>query len=316
MMNLRQNLLIIIAVLTFIVTVFPSQRASAVEGAFDYYLPGIYGNIGVADFPEPGAYYLNFMAASKGEVDITVKNGQVHTDVKDSIFAQVFVPAYLSEKKILGGNYWLAAALVLPEYVDLKSNIQLSNGLSVSSDESTTGLGDMTIIPFGLQWKNEDWAAVFYSSVNVPIGYYSLETPATLGLNYWALDLNYAMTIDVTEKFNIDFDIGLLLNTENTDTDYHSGNSVHLDYTFGYHLTHRFSLGLSGYVYHQLNGDSGSGATLGDFKGRAYGIGPSVEYIWGNKDFFVVGNLEWLHDLDTENRIESDYVIFMLALPI
>jgi hypothetical protein len=38
-----------------------------------------------------------------------------------------------------------------------------------------------------------------------------------------------------------------------------------------------------GYYFHQLTGDSGSGATLGDFKSRVAGIGPQAGY------FFPVG---------------------------
>lgn len=33
---------------------------------------------------------------------------------------------------------------------------------------------------------------------------------------------------------------------------------------------------LNGYHYQQLSGDSGSGATLGDFKGRVTAIGPGL----------------------------------------
>ena len=35
-------------------------------------------------------------------------------------------------------------------------------------------------------------------------------------------------------------------------------------------------MGLVGYFYQQVTGDSGSGATLGEFKSRVVGIGPQV----------------------------------------
>ena len=34
-------------------------------------------------------------------------------------------------------------------------------------------------------------------------------------------------------------------------------------------------VGIAGYIYHQITGDSGSGATLGDFKSKIMGIGPA-----------------------------------------
>jgi hypothetical protein len=37
-------------------------------------------------------------------------------------------------------------------------------------------------------------------------------------------------------------------------------------------------VGLVGYVYEQVTGDSDAGATLGDLKSRVVGIGPQVGY--------------------------------------
>ena len=66
--------------------------------------------------------------------------------------------------------------------------------------------------------------------------------------------------------------------------------------------------GLRGYYYKQLTGDSGSGATLGDFKSESFGIGPG--FVWipklGGGRFTVLG--KWMHDFSAENRFESDYL--------
>ncbi|MFA1625037.1 transporter [Rhizobium mongolense] len=39
-------------------------------------------------------------------------------------------------------------------------------------------------------------------------------------------------------------------------------------------------IGLVGYAFRQLTGDSRAGATLGDFKSRVFGIGPQIGYIF------------------------------------
>ena len=44
------------------------------------------------------------------------------------------------------------------------------------------------------------------------------------------------------------------------------------------HLLHAASVGLHGYAYKQIGGDSGTGALLGPFKGRVFAIGPAVDY--------------------------------------
>jgi hypothetical protein len=39
-------------------------------------------------------------------------------------------------------------------------------------------------------------------------------------------------------------------------------------------------IGAVGYLFQQITGDSGPGATLGDFKGRVVGIGPQIGFIF------------------------------------
>jgi hypothetical protein len=251
------------------------------------------------------------MVASTGEADIAVRGGDVVANIEDTIYAQVFVPAFVSEFEILGGNYFAAAAVPL-EYVEVDSTF-----LGTPSNDAQGGLGDITLIPFGLTWKAKSLQTFLYTAVNVPVGSYEVGRAANLGLNYWAFDTNLGVTWAVTDKFNVNADFGLLVNTKNEDTDYLSGNSVHIDYSLGYEVTPRFSAAFSGYFYKQITGDTGSGAKLGDFKGEAVGIGPSVQYVLGNpKETFIVVNLAWQHDLYTKNRVKSDWVVVMLAFPI
>ena len=59
---------------------------------------------------------------------------------------------------------------------------------------------------------------------------------------------------------------GLAFNQEKHDADYLNGVDLHV--------------GVVGYAYQQVTGDSGAGATLGDFKSSVYGIGPQVGYMF------------------------------------
>lgn len=73
-------------------------------------------------------------------------------------------------------------------------------------------------------------------------------------------------------------------------------------------------MGANAFYYQQVTGDSGSGARLGDFKGRTVGIGPVVSYATkiGGKD--LVAEVKWLPELEVEKRLKGDYVWFKLAL--
>jgi hypothetical protein len=67
-------------------------------------------------------------------------------------------------------------------------------------------------------------------------------------------------------------------------------------------------IGVSAYYYKQVTGDGGDGATLGDFEGKTAGIGPVASYAgkFGGRD--IVAELKWLHETDTEKRLEGELV--------
>ena len=81
-----------------------------------------------------------------------------------------------------------------------------------------------------------------------------------------------------------------------------------MDFVANQFLSPTFALGLRGYYYKQLTGDSGSGATLADFKSESFGVGPG--FVWipklGGGRLTVLG--KWMHDFSAENRFESDYL--------
>jgi hypothetical protein len=136
-----------------------------------------------------------------------------------------------------------------------------------------------------------------------------------MGYNYWAFDTNLGASYDLPWGFKANGNLGYLYNTTNTKTNYKTGMSLHLDYTLEYDISPRWQVGFSGYYYRQVEGDSGSGATLGSFKGRAGGIGPSVQYIASHDPISAI-NFEWLHDYHAKNRLKNDTFILMLAFGI
>jgi len=100
-----------------------------------------------------------------------------------------------------------------------------------------------------------------------------------------------------------------MFNTENPDTDYETGTEFHVDFVANQFISETFALGLRGYYYSQLTGDSGAGATLGDFESESFALGPGL--VWTVGRFTLLG--KWLHDFSAENRFESDYVTLTVA---
>lgn len=71
---------------------------------------------------------------------------------------------------------------------------------------------------------------------------------------------------------------GVTFNWTNTATNYRTGTELHLEGAVSYNLTPAFSVGVVGYHYEQLTGDTGTGANLGAFEGRVSALGGTVGY--------------------------------------
>jgi len=53
---------------------------------------------------------------------------------------------------------------------------------------------------------------------------------------------------------------------------------------------------------------------LGDFEGRTLGVGPVLSYAFKVAETDVALEVKWLPELDTENRLEGDYVWVKAAI--
>jgi hypothetical protein len=108
--------------------------------------------------------------------------------------------------------------------------------------------------------------------------------------------------------------VGYGYNTENSDTDYQSGDEVHLDFVLNQFFTESFAVGINGYFYKQVGSDTGAGAILGGFRGEGSGIGPAIYFgsKIGGKDVYFIA--KWVHDYHAENRVRGDYAYASFAL--
>ena len=79
-------------------------------------------------------------------------------------------------------------------------------------------------------------------------------------------------------------------------------------------LPGRLGVGANGFYYQQITGDSGSGATLGDFEGRTAGIGPVLSYVHPIGKANLAAELKWLPELDVTKRLEGDTIWFKIGL--
>jgi hypothetical protein len=220
---------------------------------------------------------------------------------------------YMLDIEILGARYAFGAFIPFV-HADIETGINLGS-LRVSRQDDVFGLGDITLIPGILFWNKGNFHFTFAEYIITPTGSYDTDDLANTGLNYWTFDTNVAVTY-LNEETGQDYsiNIGYNYNTENPDTDYQTGQELHIDYMINQFLSESWAIGIQGFYYKQLTGDSGDGAILGDFKAEAAGIGPAI--LWNTK----VANQEvsfivkWLHEYHAENRLEGDHIFISFAM--
>jgi hypothetical protein len=303
---MRTHLYLPAAVLAAVMMV-TAPRVEAAEGASSHYLPGASGDLLLAAPPPPGLLAANTVWWQSGSAGAAVLQGQVNVDLDLDVVLDLATVSYTFEQPVLGGTYSLGA-LVPFGYARLEGRATGMGG-SISATGDSTNLSDIALIPLQLNWQLGQVSLKFAEVVIAPTGAYDVDKAVNLGRNYWSFDTTGAVTwMDESGSVELSFAPGLMLNTENPDTNYKTGAEFHADFTANYFLEPTLAVGVRGYYYRQVSDDSGSGAQLGGFRSRSFGMGPGVFWappsLGGRLSFFG----KWMHDFSAKNRFESDYV--------
>ena len=295
-----------IGVLTMLVVFARGGSAEAAEGGSSHYLPGTAGDILLAVAPQPGFLIANTVWFQSGSESTAVLEGHVDFDLDIDTVLNLLAATYTFDTPVLGGTYTIA--MVIPfGYASLDARLSGFGG-SVKVSDDSFHLSDIAVVPLQLNWNVGKFHFKLAESIIAPTGNYDLDEEINLGRNYWSFDTAGAVTwFNPGSGTEVSVAPGIMFNTKNNKTDYKTGSEFHLDFTINQFLSETFAVGLKGYYYKQVSGDSGSGALLGNFKSESIGLGPG--FFWTPE--FAGGRLvvqgKWIHDFDATNRFESDY---------
>ena len=306
--------------------VSPTQAA---ENATGIYLLGTKSSM--AGFvPPPGIYFIdvNYFYAGDARGNAAVGRAlrrledrfpnlpprtlNIQADVRLDADAAVTLPSVLwvAPGKVLGGNVGFGtigvfgrksvdvdvdvlATLTLPL---LNETIERSRRFHL--DDSTTDLGDPLVNAL-IGWHEGNWHWNIGTLVNIPIGPWSKDSDTNLSFNHWGLDTAAAVTwLDPKIGLELSSTAGFTFNWENPETDYETGTEFHVEWAIVQHFSKTFALGVAGYHYQQITGDSGAGARLGDFKGRVTALGPTLTYSFQLGKLPVSTQWSWFHEFD------------------
>src|SRR5262249_18013253 len=134
-------------------------------------------------------------------------------------------------------------------------------------------------------WNQGVHNFMIYGTGGIPVGRYDEDRLANLGLGHGAIDGGSGYTyFDPSTGHEFSIVTGLTYNFQNSHTDYQNGIDFHVDWAASQFLNEHVHVGVVGYFFQQLTGDSGAGATLGDFKSRVAGIGPQIGFVFPVND--------------------------------
>lgn len=298
-----------------------SGSVSADEGGTSFWLPGQYGSLAAAPaeagWSLPIVYFHSDVDAAGGKSFSQGGDIRLGLDVEIDLF--LAIPTYVFESEVWGGQAAVSMAGVYGR-ADVAVDATLSgpNGgvESGTSEDSSTAIGDL-FPSFTLRWNDGVHNTMTYAMAGVPVGEYDKNDLANLGTNHWSFDLGGGYTYfnpDSGREFSAT--LGATYNFENSDTDYQNGIDMHLDWGASQFISEKTHIGLVGYYFEQVTGDSGDGAQLGSFKSRVGGIGPQIGHLFAMGDKQAYVNLKGYWEFDAKHRPEGWNAWLTLSLPL
>jgi hypothetical protein len=298
-----------------------STASLADEGGVSFWLPGQFGSFaavpGDPGWSLPLVYY--HASTDAGASRSFPQGGQVRAGLDVRADLLLAVPTYVFAEPVLGGQASVSVAgLYGRAKVGVDATLTGPGGgtLTGSQSDSLVSIGDLYPAAY-LRFNQGVHNTMAYVMAGVPVGSYDVDRLANLGTNHWSLDAGGGYTyLDTKSGREFSATLGFTYNFENSDTHYKNGTSGHLDWAASQFLSEQLHVGVAGYFYQQLGGDSGAGATLGDFKSRVYAAGPQLGY------FFPVGGQKWYlnvkgyFEFNARNRPEGWNTWVTIAIPL
>ena len=252
--------------------------------------------------------YLHYNGSVSAQIPTAAGLAQNMNATADTV---VFGGGYTFEPTVLGGAHYSIIAFLPYTWLDVSANVQTA-GRTVRRHNNVSGFGDLTVVPVALAWKIGDWQIDALLPVYAPTGNYQQGRLGNPGLNYWTFDPMMGVVYSNKKVgFNAMLHVGYVINTENPDTNYQSGSLLHFDAAIQQVLPVGpgfLTLGVEGFYFKQVTGDSGSGAVLGNFEGMTAGVGPVLGCILPLGTQSLAAELKWLPEMDTKNRLKGDYI--------
>lgn len=294
----------------------------AMDSAKNVYLLGFRSEF-AGVMPPPGGYLDSFTylytGSTNGAIPLPVGGGEFAVGVDADAALEALLATYVFPQKVLGGSVAVGAGLPFG-WQQISAVATLDRPplppLSAKTTERDFQLGDPLLTAL-IGWQSGNWHWNIGTLLNIPVGSWEDGRFVNAGFNRWAFDVTGALTwLDLERGWQASASLGYTVNGKNLDLDYDSGDELHVEWSASKILPGGATLGLVGYYYQQVTGDTGKDAVLGSFKGRVAALGPSMGLTIPVGDRALTTHLRWYHEFDVKNRIKGDGVFLTVDLPL
>ena len=275
-----QTKLAVLAALCGVLTLITGPAVRAEEGGSGHYMPGAMSSFvdGTPTAPTFGARY-NFLYYDGSIGEPIPIAGLSPANVNATTYASGLTMFWRPKIELADGLSYAMSATIPYVWLEVSANL---GPKPVSS--SVNGLGDIVLLPVQLNYAVcRDFHLDFRFGIYAPTGDYEVGRLANTSKNFWTFEPTLGLLyFGQKNGFEASVFTGMDFNTENQDTHYQSGDQFHVDGTLAQHFKLAGGLagvGVAGFWYDQVTGDSGSGATFGKFEGRTTGVGPVISYV-------------------------------------
>lgn len=269
----------------------------------------------------PGFYVIPLFYDYRADT-LRGRNGNSRPAIENggSVDAQAAIAGlmWVSDKKILGGNYGFA---IWPGV----TNNALAAPLLGADEKTSTGLADLYIQPFTLGWNTARADFIAGLGLYAPTGEWKLGGDSNRGLGMWSYEVFGGTTVYFDEARTWNFATLAAYEThgEKDDTDIRVGDLLTLEGGLGKSFKDgMFNVGIAYYAQWKLSKDDlGLNVSLADgplnHKHRVYGIGPEATLpIASKKALYGFLTLRYLWETGARSALEGNTFVAQFTFPV
>ena len=306
-----------------------STIADADEGGVPFWFSGQYASL-AAIAPTPGwtVTLLPYYYSGSADRSRTFPRGDTLVTGVDSHVGLLNTQlAYAWDAKLFGGVPMIGLSWGAGNNGTSANLLVSLPSASPQAAVSDSVNGGTDLYPIAtLSWDNGNDNWMVYLTGDIPVGAYDAKRLSNIGIGHGAIDAGAGYTY-LGQKTGHEFSAvaGLTYNLENPQTNYRNGIDSHLDWAASRFLSGSWQVGIAGYVYYQLTGDSypTEGVIgrlrqqeLGGFRSRAAAVGPELGYLFkmGRQTGYL--NLRAYWEFWARNRVEGYALFATINLPL